>query len=49
MQKALELIQSIPKQAKELDLIDNIIDYPGDKNSLGRIYRSVKFYKLKKK
>lgn len=39
MQKALELIQGIPKRADECVFIDNIQNYPGDKNRLSRIYR----------
>ena len=39
MQKALELIQGIPKRADECVYTDNIENYPGDRNRLGKIYR----------
>uniref|UniRef100_A0A914YJC6 PH domain-containing protein n=1 Tax=Panagrolaimus superbus TaxID=310955 RepID=A0A914YJC6_9BILA len=39
MQKALELIQSIPKRANDSSITDNIQNYQGDTNRLGRIYR----------
>ncbi|KAE9550266.1 hypothetical protein FO519_006527 [Halicephalobus sp. NKZ332] len=39
MQKALELIQGIPKRAEECIYTDNIEHYPGDRNRLGKIYR----------
>ncbi|KAI6178455.1 hypothetical protein M3Y98_00502600 [Aphelenchoides besseyi] len=43
MQKGLELIQSIPRRADELTVINNIVAYPGDVSRLGRIYRHDKF------
>ncbi|KAI1702785.1 rhoGEF domain-containing protein [Ditylenchus destructor] len=43
MQKALELIQSIPKRASEVEFTKNILNYPGDTARLGRIYRHDQF------
>jgi hypothetical protein len=42
MQKALELVQSVPKRAQEMEFTKNILNYPGDTRRLGRIYRHVK-------
>jgi hypothetical protein len=39
MQKALELIQSIPKRVDEVEFTKNIVDYPGNINRLGKLYR----------
>uniref|UniRef100_A0A914I4Y8 Uncharacterized protein n=1 Tax=Globodera rostochiensis TaxID=31243 RepID=A0A914I4Y8_GLORO len=39
MQKALELIQSLPIRAQEIEFTKNLLDYPGDIGQLGRIYR----------
>uniref|UniRef100_A0A7E4US93 PH domain-containing protein n=1 Tax=Panagrellus redivivus TaxID=6233 RepID=A0A7E4US93_PANRE len=39
MQKALELLQSIPKRAEDVAFTDNILNYPGDKTRLGRLHR----------
>lgn len=39
MQKALELVQSIPKRANDSSFTDNIQNYQGDTNRLGKIYR----------
>ncbi|KAL3124200.1 hypothetical protein niasHT_004789 [Heterodera trifolii] len=39
MQKALELIQSVPKRAQEMEFTKNLLDYSGDIGRLGRIYR----------
>jgi hypothetical protein len=39
MQKALELVQSIPKRANDSSITDKIQNYQGDTNRLGRIYR----------
>ena len=39
MQKALELVQSIPKRANDSNFTDNIQNYQGDTNRLGKIYR----------
>uniref|UniRef100_A0A914E8A2 Ig-like domain-containing protein n=1 Tax=Acrobeloides nanus TaxID=290746 RepID=A0A914E8A2_9BILA len=39
MQKALELLTSVPKRADDAIFIKNILSYPGDANRLGRIYR----------
>lgn len=41
MQKTLELIQSIPKRAEEIEYTNNITNYAGDTNRLGRLYRHV--------
>uniref|UniRef100_A0A915PNL7 PH domain-containing protein n=1 Tax=Setaria digitata TaxID=48799 RepID=A0A915PNL7_9BILA len=39
MQKALELMMSVPERATDLVYIRNIEQYPGDLNKLGRLYR----------
>ncbi|TKR95911.1 hypothetical protein L596_010015 [Steinernema carpocapsae] len=39
MQKALELIKSVPRRTVDMDIINNIKNYPGDKNRLGHLYR----------
>uniref|UniRef100_A0A183BTN9 DH domain-containing protein n=1 Tax=Globodera pallida TaxID=36090 RepID=A0A183BTN9_GLOPA len=39
MQKALELIQSLPIRAQEIEFTKNLLDYPEDIGQLGRIYR----------
>lgn len=50
MQKALELTLSVPQRAKDMEFINNIEQYPGDRNRLGRLYRHVRqlFIKLLK-
>lgn len=44
VQKALELVQSMPKRAEEIELTNNILNYPGDTRRLGRIYRHEPFH-----
>ncbi|KAK0423255.1 hypothetical protein QR680_008049 [Steinernema hermaphroditum] len=39
MQKALELIKAVPKRTGDMEYINNIKNYPGDKNRLGHLYR----------
>lgn len=41
MQKALEILQSIPKRSDDAEFLKNIIGYPGDTNRLGKIFRHV--------
>lgn len=41
MQKALELMMSVPEHANDMVYIKNIEQYPGDLNKLGRLYRHV--------
>lgn len=41
MQKALELMMSVPEHANNMVYIKNIEQYPGDLNKLGRLYRHV--------
>uniref|UniRef100_A0A9J2P3W7 Immunoglobulin I-set domain protein n=1 Tax=Ascaris lumbricoides TaxID=6252 RepID=A0A9J2P3W7_ASCLU len=43
MQKALELTLSVPQRAKDMEFINNIEQYPGDRNRLGRLYRHDRF------
>ncbi|VDM36482.1 unnamed protein product [Toxocara canis] len=43
MQKALELTLSVPQRAKDMEFINNIEQYPGDTNRLGRLYRHDRF------
>lgn len=43
LQKALELMLSIPQRATDLNYIRNIQDYPGDTVKLGRLLRHVNF------
>lgn len=42
IQKALELVQSIPKKAKDNALTGRITNYPGDVGRLGKIIRHVR-------
>uniref|UniRef100_A0A1I7XHE5 FTH domain-containing protein n=1 Tax=Heterorhabditis bacteriophora TaxID=37862 RepID=A0A1I7XHE5_HETBA len=39
MQKALELTLSIPQRVDDLEYTNNILQYPGDTNKLGRLIR----------
>ncbi|VDM98410.1 unnamed protein product [Thelazia callipaeda] len=39
IQKALELMMSIPERAADLQYISKIVQYPGDLKKLGRLYR----------
>uniref|UniRef100_A0A1I8ELD9 SH3 domain-containing protein n=1 Tax=Wuchereria bancrofti TaxID=6293 RepID=A0A1I8ELD9_WUCBA len=39
MQKALELMMSVPERANDMIYIRNIEQYPGDLSKLGRLYR----------
>ncbi|EJW70326.1 hypothetical protein WUBG_18768, partial [Wuchereria bancrofti] len=41
MQKALELMMSVPERANDMIYIRNIEQYPGDLSKLGRLYRHV--------
>ncbi|VDK79160.1 unnamed protein product, partial [Onchocerca ochengi] len=43
MQKALELMMSVPERANDMVYIKNIEQYPGDLNKLGRLYRHDSF------
>ncbi|KAL3997510.1 Immunoglobulin I-set domain family protein [Acanthocheilonema viteae] len=43
MQKALELMMSVPERVTDMAYIRNIEQYPGDLNKLGRLYRHDSF------
>lgn len=49
IQKALELIQSLPKRADEAVFTSNITNFPGDVYKLGRIVRQVSIFKTENK